>query len=500
MTTVDPGHKNCTIDTLEYKNEEKKLDTFDIEENFKINFSLISDFFLKIKKIRHQINFDILCDELMKHKTDSNYTDYHIYLKKYENLNLFALYTDNMSTSLLHNDELINDIIKNYKFIIFDIKTLLPIVTFYNKPYVDNDTEIILSNEKWTNVQVTKYYLESRHICVFYHKEKWIMCTCPDVIVELTHTDEEVDPLNTDNFHNYKNIKDKQLLLNLDKLNINYSYHFLLKNKIFRKVGYCNDNYVNSISLLWTCDKNANIIELPDDMIIQKEKLCHFSCLDEMMTSLEFINNETIVSKTLNTGGFYIRIFSSNKQKYKICILRTEIYKYILSSIPRYNNQYVNYLNLYQNNNLSSILPYLHKYPSDVIRRINMSIKTLSKELLNIYHLTRKKQNSDLYECLSQPYKKILYDLHKIYVNQKYEGFIVKKPEEILIEKKSISVEIVYNYLKEMSTEDLLQIFSERNTLIKKLTDVGYEYENILYVNNIDIITQTELMTMKIIS
>ena len=123
-----------------------------------------------------------------------------------------------------------------------------------------------------------------------------------------------------------------------------------------------------------------------------------------------------------------------------------------------------------------------------------MSIKTLSKEILNIYHLTRKKQNSNLYDCLAQSYKKVLYDLHRIYVNQKYEGFIIKS-EEMLTEKKSISVDIVYNYLKSMTCEDLLQIFIDRSQLIEKLNEINYEYEEILYVDNIDIITQIELMS-----
>jgi hypothetical protein len=207
------------------------------------------------------------------------------------------------------------------------------------------------------------------------------------------------------------------------------------------------------------------------------------------------MNNNDVINKTIDNSGYFVKIFSEDKKQYTCCALRTDLYKNILSLMPRHQNQYINFLELYQNDNLSGMLPYLHKYPADVVRRINVSIKTLSKEILNIYHLTRKKQNSDLYECLPIIYKKMLYDLHKIYLNQKY-GYYIIKSEDILKEKKSISVDIVYNYLKEMKNNELVRVFEERKKLIECLTKIGYLYDHILCTTNIDLITQTELMFM----
>jgi hypothetical protein len=153
----------------------------------------------------------------------------------------------------------------------------------------------------------------------------------------------------------------------------------------------------------------------------------------------------------------------------------------------------VAYLELYQKNILNDILPYIHKYPLCVVKRINISIRTISKEILNIYHLTRQKQNTPLYECLSQHYKKTLYDLHKIYVTQKYGDFIVKS-NEMLKEKKSISVDIVYNHIKGLPIDDLLQLFIDRKNLIAHLSSCNYDYGKILIINNIDMIAQMELM------
>lgn len=448
-------------------------------ENFTYQCDLMADLFSRIKRSRNNLNFDVLDDELNKWKLNSQHINYHINLKKYDDIGLFLLYPDNISTSLRHNDNLIDNIIKNCELMVFEIDSLRQITTFYNKTYFDNKASDIINNSNWSNIEVTKYCLESKHICIFNNNKNWYC---------ITRGDNTLIKLESGNIY-------EKIFLDLNELNSDYAYHFLLKHKNFRKIGCCDDNYENSLSLLWICDKNLNLVNcITNITLVPREKVYYFSCLDELTTSLEMMSNDTIISKSLILGGYFVKILSPDKTRYTLCVLRSNIYKYILSILPHYSNQYINYLQLYQCNKLGEVLQYLHKYPTDVIRRINMSIKTLSKEILNIYHLTRKKQNSNLYDCLAQSYKKVLYDLHRIYVNQKYEGFIIKS-EEMLTEKKSISVDIVYNYLKSMTCEDLLQIFIDRSQLIEKLNEINYEYEEILYVDNIDIITQIELMS-----
>ena len=46
-------------------------------------------------------------------------------------------------------------------------------------------------------------------------------------------------------------------------------------------------------------------------------------------------------------------------------------------------------------------------------------MKTISKEYLNIYHLTRKKSNPLLYDKMTNENKKILYDKSKMINNKK---------------------------------------------------------------------------------
>ena len=106
---------------------------------------------------------------------------------------------------------------------------------------------------------------------------------------------------------------------------------------------------------------------------------------------------------------------------------------------------------------------------------MSASIKIISKEILNIYHLTRKKSNGELYNKLSLNYKKILFDLHKIFITTRQNEEIV---DDFLGDKKSINNDIIYKYLKKMNFDTLIFIYNDR--------DVLYEY---LKNNEINIIT-----------
>ena len=397
---------------------------------------------------------------LRKKSTDSFiYNESDLNIKIYEDYNLFVLSPH---------------INKNGQISIYDITSFNKIISFDNIMFYDDDAIQMINNNSWENIEITKYELDSKHIILFYHINNWF-------IFHSNNITEQLSSQNTVLFNN------NNLQIDLSQINQNHIYHLLLIDSMFRKIDYSKD-ITSCIKLLWTCDKSCNVIN-NETSYFEKEKIYHYSCFDELMASLDIINDKMILEKTLDFSGYCLKI-SQNQSKI-ICCIRSKLFQYILSTVPQYKNQYINYVYLYQNNKLSEVLPFLHKYPSDVIRRINISIKILSKEILNIYHLTRKKQNSSLYDSLTKLYKKILYDLHKIYVGKKYFDDDI---DDILIEKKSISIDIVYTHLKNLHTDDLLQLFNDRMIIIDKLKEIDYKCDNILYTSNIDIITQTELM------
>lgn len=397
------------------------------------------------------------------------------------------------------------------------------IIAFFNKPLVgSNSFELLKNCTCWDNIEITKYYINTKHICLFHYNN--------NTYVTDSHTVELLEL--GKNIANYKEstqiflmyMKDKQII---EVINGFYEgicneirqsmsdikskiYHFLIKHNKFKKIC-CHSSNDNGISLIWVTDKKCNILnpeKITEDIIVKKipyEKKIYFSCLDELLTSVDILNNDCIMTKTIQFGGYHVKIYNQNQNtKFALCVLTPEIYNYILTTVYT-NSQIIHQINqinphkifmeLYQHDKLTEILPYLHKYPAAVVERINKSVKTLAKEILNIYHLTRKQQNSNLYDALSSEYKIILFNLHKIYVNQKYSEFIVKNTEtDKMLEKKSISVDIVYGYLKGMKTCDLLDLFETRIALIKKLQDIKFNFNGVLIIENIYIITQTELM------
>lgn len=478
------------------------------------NIDYLNELFFRIKNLRHStlLTDSILYDELTKWNIDPSYNNYHISYNCYDNYGIATLTSDDVSHTLKYIDDFTQNLVTNCNFIIIDKLTLKPIVSFFNKIYQgQNAVKLLKENTNWKNIEVTKYYFNSKHVCLFFYNNKTFLAHSK--LIELIEPNTKIT--------NYSNIlqiflmylKDKQIVEIVDNLYINFntnikidtskSYHFLIKHNDFKKIHTHNKND-NGISLLCICDNECNIIpqintmdNIMDNIIIKKiqyEKKIFFSCIDELLISLDLMNNEDFITKNIQYGGYYIKIYNENHTCFTSCFLNTEIYNYLLSIIPHHKNQYKNYLELYQHDKLTEILPYLHKYPADVVRRINMSVKILAKEILNIYHLTRKKQNCELYESLPIIYKKILYNLHKIYVNQKYGEFLIKKSSDDMKEKKSISVDIVYGYLKGMINNELIDLFENRKKLIEELKKIKLNIDDILSIDNIDIVTQTELM------
>lgn len=370
--------------------------------------------------------------------------------------------------------------------IIMTINPPKPIVSFSNNFIYDNGTIDMISKVPWETLEITEYNFNSVYVILFYQNGVWY----------ISH-DDNIGRLDDDsNLYSrvLKNLFTECKIENWD--NSNFTYHLMLTHPSLAKI---TQHDIKSITLLWMCDNNINIIN--ENNSVFHKNLKYFSCLDELQISMEVECNNDMLNRSLSFGGYFIKIphITDGKLQYICTVLRSNLYKHILSMLPKNDNKYVSYLELYQRNELSDVIVYVHKYPNDVIRRINMAIRTLSKEILNIYHLTRKRQNFLLYNSLTKRYKKVLFELHKIYVTQKHIelGLKQSKHENLLIEKKSISVDVVYDYLKAMNVNDLIQIFKDRTEIIENLTKDNFKLDNIFNLNDIYIITQIELMFNK---
>lgn len=212
--------------------------------------------------------------------------------------------------------------------------------------------------------------------------------------------------------------------------------------------------------------------------------------MDELLTKLDLISISSKVNKKIQMFGYTIKLFNNqrNASTFTMYRIHMENYLHIMGSIPDFENIYQLYLELYQQNKLTDILPYLSKYTNEIVYRINMSMKTISKEILNIYHVTRKQQQQELYELLSDSYKKILYNLHGIYIDNRKSDF--KNGKEIEgNDAKSITVHDVYYYIKYIPFQQLKQLYFNRQDMLNNDMFIQHMCKDCIFA-----LTQTKLM------
>jgi len=219
--------------------------------------------------------------------------------------------------------------------------------------------------------------------------------------------------------------------------------------------------------------------ELLDDDIYHNSQLyapkIYFSCIDEMDVYIENLSKRCFTNKKMFNDGIMIRIYNTLNTHY--INVQSECYQIITSLKPLHKNINIGFLEMYQKNTLLSFLPFYSNYSVDILHRINMSIKTLSHDILNIYHASRK--NIDLIIELPLCFQEVINNIHKIYLSNKRK----------LTENSSINVHHIYYYLKEISFTLLLQLFMSRHEMLNIELFDSYLNKKCIYIR-----TQTMLM------
>lgn len=380
------------------------------------------------------------------------------------------------------------------------------------KKFINKDDEIFTCQHKsqelknntfWGNSVVTRITPDSKHFIIFYSQEKWFITF--DTTIQLCSSDaQDVVEINLflKMFVTMFNSSESETKCTLEtlletKFDSETTYHFLLRDNMFRNIGISNEN--NTLLTFLYSEKNTpqHIISYDNPFLtIQSEKTYNMHSFEEIESSLNVLNSINHSSKKMSCVGYYVQFLSDDKKNISNFSIYTELYKKLDKTIN--SNKYLVFLELYQKNKLNEIIPYVHKYPGDVIKRINASMRILSKEILNIYHTTRKKQHPEIYIKLTQCYRKIIYDLHHIYSNNKVlfeqqdqnDSDVEYFPD---IKKTSITIDMVYLYLKNLDTAELVQLFVDRNKMIELFKCDHYNSDLFCY-ENVDIIVQSYLM------
>jgi len=442
----------------------------------------------EIIKNNNILTFETLKKELLNYKhNDVDSINYNISIKEHDNLCLF--YTPSVFYNFHSTNELIDNMIHQLDVCIVDKETLLPIV--YKIKNINYDTNSEQNNSHVEQLQQLDYLSNNvkiynnysgEYIVLFNNNDKWLILHNNDIID--IQSDNSIVVILFNNLLQDKNI-------NLQYFDKNNTYHFLLihyrlnKCIIYPQWGNEFKELVFIKSEQKYTLRDTKIDNIFNNLI--KNDRIYLSCWDELVMYLENLNYSNMINKRLSNKGLFMSFIYETNQQININF-NTKLYNKIHSYFVSNKNIHQIHLKLYQLNKCNEILPYITNNYIDIVRRINLSIKTLSREMLNIYFLTRNKQNEKLYEVLPKSYKNILFNMHKIFMKKKNDCC-----ETELVEKKSVTINNVYNYLKNMSNNELIKLYKERQCILKITLDKDID-DTIMIENCISTIMQTKLM------
>lgn len=488
---------------IELINEETKI--IDVDESVYQNNDL--DFMVSVLSYIHQkiLQKDYLNDKSRLRDLDINITSEFIIIS-----------TDEICENLRHVDKYLDVVLHQMKLSIFDKNTFMPICYLdkaikesetsekTQNSYLKNHVYDVINNYHDTEfdhqmISIYKHHIGS-YMIIFNHNNKWYF-TLHTNVYELNNNTHPVL---------FEHIGD-----NLQVLDKNLCYHIVLIDMRIRRliVPICERNHMVLINVTEKYTLNnvdPNMYEDKLNNIFVIDKRIYFSCFDELCLRLEELDVVNTKTKKLINRGYIVKVRMSEFDN--ICIsYDTYTYKRLMNMVPSGMTIHEVHLKLYQLDKLSGFLQYINDSHVDIVKRINISMSTISREILDIYHMTRKKKNSDLYNILPQSYKQLLYQLHSKYISKKnkkennsmdlYGDFResenstdsetceINDSENTKNTTLSVSVDNVYTKLKELDTNTLVEIYKDREELIKKIQ------ENKISSNPIKICTTTRIQS-----
>lgn len=416
----------------------------------------ITKFIFNSKKANENYNCDDLKEELTK-KNDDDTLMYHVNFK--ENDDLMMIYYDNLPRSVdgYDADKLENGL----RCCVLEKASLRPLVTQFNKVIYNGEAIKYLENATWNNVVVEKCY-EGTTIIVYNHNSEWYVSTR-----RCLNASESTWVKNK----SYREMFDEAIAdkFKLEDLDEKYCYYFILlhhKNKNIVNYNYLGDEYKEIIHVMTIEKYTIKEIDYTINDLILKSEMMNFKSLNDLLSSLKKLSDDNKLKKRITTEGFVIRVYSGepNKTSFTILKIQTQIYQYLVKLKPNNSNVYQSFLELYQKDKLKEYLTYFSKYNNLIIKRTHFAMRNMALEILNLYHSTRKQKNKDIYDVLSEQYKKVLYGLHGLYINMRRNDFT--QSDDKTIPQRSITIHDVYYYTKNLPPEQLRQLFRERIHLL----------------------------------
>lgn len=354
---------------------------------------------------------------------------------------------------------------RNTRSVVWDKERMLPIASQHSRVVYNDEAIELLSKADWSKVTVSPCY-EGTTVLVFNHGGKWYVTTrrCLDAN-ESTWIKSK----------SYRQMFDESIdgKFTLDDLNPDNCYFFVLLHHLNRNIvtyQHLPKLYKEVVHLMTVKKYTMDEVDYAVNDKVSVSPTLSVSNLDELLDMLDKLSNQDELNRRVSSEGFIVRLYDGEvgKSTYTVLKLQSGIYQMLLKMKPNNSNIHQSYLELYQNDKLRDFLVYFQGNKIEIIKRINLAMRHMATEILNLYHGTRKQKNPEVYKALLDNYKKVLYELHGLYIENKKnmidnnQGTFNKD-----IEKNcSITVHDVYHYLKGMPADKLRQLFIERWTMI----------------------------------
>lgn len=447
------------------------------------------------------ISFDELKTEIFKKDEIGNQV---YYLSTKENEDLCMIYYNNISQSE-NKVSVVIELENSCRSVVLDKQSLKPIVTQYNRILYNNDAMTFLQDKNWSQVTIQKCY-EGTLIVVFNHNKIWYVTTR-----RCLNAQESTWIKNSSYYEMFIEAMTGKFIFS--ELNENYCYHFVLlhhKNRNIVTYNWLGKEYKELFHILTTEKVTLNEIDIKINDKVKYIQNENFDCIDTLLIEIDKQNNLDRKYQKITSEGYVLRYYTGevHNSPFVTLKLQTQIYDTLMKLKPNNSNIQQCFLELYQKDKLNEFLPYFTRYGNETIKRIHLSMQNMSKEILDLYHMTRNKNNIDIYKSLTEQYKKCLYEIHGLYIQNRKIDFsspVSEKPINTQSKHqndnfdngqngsiKSINVFNVYYYLKNIPANEMRQLYFDRMNMI----DVPLAFEKFKFLNKNCIATMTQSTLM----
>lgn len=421
-------------------------------------------------------NFEDLKNELTRLHSDGT-SVYRISLKEDDYLCLIFHNDGNSYTEKQENkpEAGVIELEQSCRSVIIEKETMKPIVSQNSRIIYNAEATEYLKDKPWDQMEIYPCF-EGTQIVVFNHHDQWYVSTrrC----------------LNADDSNWIKNKSYREMFneaiegkFSLEELDKNLCYHFVLihhKNRNIVSYDYLGSEYKEILQTFVSEKYTLKEVNFTINSKVKKQEKTNFESLEHLLNKIAVIDEKDRNDKHISTEGFIVRFYHGevHNSPFTTIKLQTPIYQTLQKMRPNNSNIHQAYLELYQHDKLAEFLTYFGtRHRNDIVKRVHTSMRTIAKEVLDLYHMTRQKRHPELYQILPDTYKKILYALHGLYIQHRKKEFKEESPD-IESNSRSINVHDVYHYIKHLPFTETRQLFYERSLLISKDQNNEFSFLN----------------------